>query len=99
MGRASMLVISGLFVALAGSPAFAACPAGKGEGDTWCENGYKWKCERCGSEYCSIIQSGSCHKDDEAPQALGKGARLDLLHLLKPASATPASQFARSPRP
>ena len=53
---ASVLFVSGA--------ALAACPVGKGEGDTWCDNGTPWKCERCGSEYCSIIQSGSCLKDD-----------------------------------
>ena len=53
---ASMLLASGA--------ALAACPANTSEGDTWCENGTPWKCERCGSEYCSIIQPGSCLKDD-----------------------------------
>jgi hypothetical protein len=52
------------FILLGVSTALAACPVGKGEGDTWCDNGTPWKCELCGSEYCSIIQSGSCHKDD-----------------------------------
>jgi hypothetical protein len=49
---------------LATGAALAACPVNKGEGDTWCDNGTPWKCERCGSEYCSIIQPGSCLKDD-----------------------------------
>ena len=44
--------------------ALAACPANTSEGETWCDNGTPWKCERCGSEYCSIIQPGSCLKDD-----------------------------------
>jgi len=53
---ASMLLAPGV--------ALAACPANTSEGDTWCDNGTPWKCERCGSEYCSIIQPGSCLKDD-----------------------------------
>lgn len=60
-------VIGGAFVAavLFGSgAALAACPANTSEGDTWCDNGTPWKCERCGSEYCSIIQPGSCLKND-----------------------------------
>ena len=66
---------------IASGAALAACPVNKGEGDTWCDNGTPWKCERCGSEYCSIIQSGSCLKDD-APfsssdlSRYGKGATL-----------------------
>jgi hypothetical protein len=65
----------------ASGAALAACPVGKDDGDTWCDNGTPWKCERCGSEYCSIIQSGSCSKDD-APFSSsdltrsGKGAPL-----------------------
>ena len=62
-----LLTIGAAIVAsslLASGVALAACPVGKGEGDTWCDNGTPWKCERCGSEYCSIIQSGSCLKDD-----------------------------------
>lgn len=50
---------------LAPGAVLAACPANTSEGDTWCDNGTPWKCERCGSEYCSIIQPGSCLKDDE----------------------------------
>jgi hypothetical protein len=59
-------IVTGLiaFALSASAPALAACPVGKNEGDTWCDNGTPWKCERCGSEYCSIIQPGSCSKND-----------------------------------
>ncbi len=97
MGRALLLAIGGLFLAFASTTAFAACPVGKGEGDTWCENGYKWKCERCGSEYCSIMQPGSCHKD-EAPAGRENDAKLDISRLLKPASLAARGDAAYSPR-
>jgi hypothetical protein len=67
------------FILLGLSTAIAACPVDKGEGDTWCENGTPWKCERCGSEYCSIIQPGSCNKDDapfDASDLRSKGGGL-----------------------
>lgn len=38
----------------------AACPVGKKVGDTWCQNGMEWKCEKCGSEYCPIITGNKC---------------------------------------
>ena len=49
-----LLTIGAAIVAsslLASGVALAACPVGKGEGDTWCDNGTPWK-------------SGSCLKDD-----------------------------------
>ena len=51
------------FFVAAASGAHAACPVGKDEGDTWCESGKEWKCERCGSEYCPIITGNSCHAE------------------------------------
>ena len=57
-------VMSAVPLLFASGVALAACPVGYGEGDKWCDNGTPWKCERCGSEYCSIIQSGSCLKND-----------------------------------
>jgi len=44
--------------------AVSACPVGKQGGGTWCMNGYEWKCEKCGSEYCSIMTGRKCVKDD-----------------------------------
>jgi hypothetical protein len=78
--------------ALASTIASAACPVGKKEGDTWCANGYKWKCEKCGSEYCEIMQPGSCLKDDD---------RLDVTGISRPlkrVSAAPRDVPAYSAR-
>jgi len=47
------------------SNAQAACPVGKKEGDTWCEKGMQYRCDRCGSEYCQIITGNKCLKDSE----------------------------------
>ena len=67
----SMLASALLGVSLlsAGS-ALAACPAGKQGGGTWCSGGWEWKCERCGSEYCSIMTGRKCMKDDEQSASL-----------------------------
>jgi hypothetical protein len=45
-------------------PVSAACPVGKQGGGTWCERGWEWKCERCGSEYCPIMTGRKCMRDD-----------------------------------
>lgn len=50
-------------------PVSAACPVGKQGGGTWCERGWEWKCERCGSEYCPIMTGRKCVRDDVEPQA------------------------------
>ncbi len=50
-------------------PAGAACPVGKRVGDTWCANGMVWRCDRCGSEYCSIFTGRRCVRDDAAEPA------------------------------
>jgi hypothetical protein len=49
-------------------PVSAACPVGKQGGGTWCEKGWEWKCERCGSEYCPIMTGRKCVADDLEPQ-------------------------------
>ncbi len=51
-------------------PAGAACPVGKGVGDTWCEKGMQWRCERCGSEYCPIFTGKRCLRDDDVDAAV-----------------------------
>jgi len=71
--------------------ALAACPANTSEGDTWCDNGTPWKCERCGSEYCSIIQSGSCLKND-APFSSSDLSRFSKGALLRYAQDDEADQ-------
>lgn len=58
-GIASMIAV--LAVSFSAS---AACPVGKQGGGTWCERGWEWKCERCGSEYCPIMTGRKCMKDD-----------------------------------
>ena len=91
-----LLTIGAAIVAsslLASGVALAACPVGKGEGDTWCDNGTPWKCERCGSEYCSIIQSGSCLKDDAPFDAS------DLSRLIKRANAASPLRYAQEDEP
>jgi len=55
------LLISLFLVALDVS---AACPVGKQGGGTWCEKGWEWKCEKCGSEYCPIMTGRKCVRDD-----------------------------------
>lgn len=63
--------------------ASAACPVGKQGGGTWCMNGYEWKCEKCGSEYCSIMTGRKCAKDD-APDAKIQGNLLAFLQRQDP---------------
>jgi hypothetical protein len=56
--------------------ALAACPVGKQGGGTWCMNGWEWKCEKCGSEYCSIMTGRKCLKDDAEARDTGPLAML-----------------------
>jgi len=84
---ATLLLGSGL--------ALAACPVGKDEGDTWCDNGTPWKCERCGSEYCSIIQPGSCLKDD-APFSSSDLSRFSKGALLRFAQSDESEESGQS---
>ena len=56
--------------------ALAACPVGKQGGGTWCANGWEWKCEKCGSEYCSIMTGRKCLKDDADAKDAGPLAML-----------------------
>jgi hypothetical protein len=60
------LVAAILGLAFFSGGALGACPVGKKEGDTWCEKGMEWRCDRCASQYCPIITGRSCVKDDEA---------------------------------
>lgn len=61
----------------ASTTAFAACPVGKSDGDTWCENGTEWKCEKCGSEYCPIITGNKCLRDTNTSGQLPLMSRID----------------------
>jgi hypothetical protein len=74
MSGIRLAIVAGFTVSalFASGAALAACPVGKGEGDTWCD--------RCGSEYCSIIQPGSCLKNDAPFEAsdLSKLISLDM---------------------
>jgi hypothetical protein len=91
-----LLTIGAAIVALSllvSGVALAACPVGKDEGDTWCDNGTPWKCERCGSEYCSIIQPGSCLKDDAPFNAS------DLSRLIKRVNAASPLRYAQEDEP
>ena len=65
MTRYAVLIATLVFAFLAGGSAFAACPVNVPVGGTWCENHYNWKCEKCGSELCPIMQPGKCYKGDE----------------------------------
>jgi hypothetical protein len=57
--------------------AFAACPVGKQGGGTWCEKGWEWKCEKCGSEYCPIMTGRKCFRDDAGLPPMKLGRLLD----------------------
>ena len=92
----SMLGLT-LFAAsfLVAGSALAACPAGKTRGGTWCSNGWEWKCERCGSEYCSIMTGRKCVKDDEQVSAL-RSTHLGRL-ILAQGEPAPLPKAARRP--
>lgn len=90
MYRYMLLIMTLLLSVFASSVGFAACPVGVGVGGTWCENHYKWKCEKCGSEYCPIMQPGKCLRLDE---------RIDVTEpsqLLKHINAAPQTSPAYS---
>jgi hypothetical protein len=84
--------VSILLSTLASTLASAACPVGKQIGDTWCANGYKWKCEKCGSEYCEIMQPGRCYRDDARYDAS------DISRLTTRVMVAPRNVPAYSPR-
>lgn len=69
-----------LLALLAATPSSATCHSTGGK--KYCKNGYWWKCERCGSEYCEILQAGDgrCLRDDEPFEVSG------LRQVLRPAA-------------
>ncbi|HYL99309.1 MAG TPA: hypothetical protein VEZ90_10165 [Blastocatellia bacterium] len=73
------LVASAAILSAMSLSASAACPVGKKVGDTWCEKGLEWKCERCGSEYCPIITGRKCVKDDELSQGSQESRLMNLI--------------------
>ena len=87
-----LLFASIAFAAVMPVAAFAACPANVGLGQEYCRDGYKWKCERCGSEYCEIIQPGKCYADDPRDDLS------DISRLVKRVMASARDIPAYSPR-
>jgi len=61
---ASSIFLFGFVFALFSASASAACPVSKRGGGTWCEKGWEWKCEKCGSEYCPIMTGRKCLRED-----------------------------------
>jgi hypothetical protein len=87
-----LLFASVVFAAVMPAAAFAACPANVGIGQDYCRDHSIWKCEKCGSEYCEIIQSGKCLKVDPRDNLT------DISRLVKRVMASARDVPAYSPR-
>jgi hypothetical protein len=87
-----LLFASVVLAAVMPAAAFAACPANVGIGQDYCRDHSIWKCEKCGSEYCEIIQSGKCLKDDPRDNLS------DISRLVKRVMASARDVPAYSPR-
>ena len=96
MKRYIAVLVGILLASLITTEAFAACPVGKKLGDVYCRDGYWWKCERCASVDCEILQAGMgrCLKDDEPFEVTV------LSRLMQAATATPHAipNFTKRPQ-